>query len=302
MLSLVLVGLCVLALGGETRLAGTAQRARIGSGAPRAAVVARLGRAAPWALAGFTGLAGLGLGVPIGSLGYWLVRGDSTTLPPVSILTASVTTLSLGLAAAAAATVLAVPVAVLAVRHRGRLTTVLERSTYLPRALPGVVVALALAYFALHYAQVVYQSSTLLVVAYAILFLPLAVIAVRAALTQIPAGLGEVARSCGRPPLYVAARVTLPLLAPGLSAAAALVFLSTTTELTATLLLRPTGLETLATQFWVYTSGLAYGAAAPYAVLMVAVSAAPTYLLTRRLDTMNSDSPNPAPTRERIPT
>jgi iron(III) transport system permease protein len=73
-----------------------------------------------------------------------------------------------------------------------------------------------------------------------------------------------------------------------LAAAAALVFLSTTTELTATLLLRPTGLQTLATQFWVYTSGLAYGAAAPYAALMVAVSALPTYLLTRRIDSLST--------------
>jgi iron(III) transport system permease protein len=125
-----------------------------------------------------------------------------------------------------------------------------------------------------------------LVAAYAVLFLPLALISVRATLTQIPAELAEIGRSCGRHRLYVTLRVSLPLLAPGLGAAAALVFLSTTTELTATLLLRPTGLETLATQFWVYTSGLAYGAAAPYAALMVAVSAAPTYLLTRRIDTL----------------
>ena len=58
------------------------------------------------------------------------------------------------------------------------------------------------------------------------------------------------------------------------------------TELTATLLLRPTGTETLATQFWNYTDGLAYGAAAPYAAVMVAISAIPTYLLVRRLDAM----------------
>jgi hypothetical protein len=44
------------------------------------------------------------------------------------------------------------------------------------------------------------------------------------------------------------------------------------------------GLQTLATQFWVYTSGLAYGAAA----LMVAVSALPTYLLTRRIDSLST--------------
>ena len=52
-------------------------------------------------------------------------------------------------------------------------------------------------------------------------------------------------------------------------------FISSATELTATLLLRPTGVNTLATQFWTYTSDFSYGAAAPYAALMVAISAVP---------------------------
>ena len=45
-------------------------------------------------------------------------------------------------------------------------------------------------------------------------------------------------------------------------AAFALVFISSSTELTATLLLRPTGVNTLATQFWTYTTNFSYGAAA----------------------------------------
>jgi iron(III) transport system permease protein len=77
--------------------------------------------------------------------------------------------------------------------------------------------------------------------------------------------------------------VTLPLIAPGLLGAFALVFISSATELTATLLLRPTGVNTLATQFWTYTTNFSYGAAAPYAGLMVAIAAVPAYLLSRRL-------------------
>ncbi|HYB22302.1 MAG TPA: iron ABC transporter permease, partial [Solirubrobacteraceae bacterium] len=95
--------------------------------------------------------------------------------------------------------------------------------------------------------------------------------------------LEEVAGSLGRRPAAVWMRVTLPLIARGLAAAFALVFASAATELTATLLLHPTGVNTLATQFWAYASELSYGAAAPYALLMVAISAAPAYLLTRRL-------------------
>jgi iron(III) transport system permease protein len=75
----------------------------------------------------------------------------------------------------------------------------------------------------------------------------------------------------------------VPLIAPGLGAAFALVFISSATELTATLLLRPTGVDTLATRFWTYTTNFSYGAAAPYAGLMVLISAVPALLLTRRM-------------------
>ena len=84
--------------------------------------------------------------------------------------------------------------------------------------------------------------------------------------------------------------MTLPLIAPGLAAAASIVFLSSVTELTATLVLRPTGTETLATRFWTYSTGLAYGAAAPYAALMIAISAVPTYFLVRWFDTLAETS------------
>ena len=98
--------------------------------------------------------------------------------------------------------------------------------------------------------------------------------------------LEEVGRSLGSRPWEVFRRVTLPLIAPGLGAAFALVFISSSTELTATLLLRPTGVDTLATQFWTYTSNFAYGAAAPYAGLMVLISAVPALLLSRRMRTV----------------
>jgi len=74
-------------------------------------------------------------------------------------------------------------------------------------------------------------------------------------------------------------RQTLRLAAPGLAAAFCLVFLSVVTELTATLLLIPTGAQPLASQFWAYESNLSYGQAAPFAVVMIAVAALPSYVL-----------------------
>ena len=180
------------------------------------------------------------------------------------------------------------PGAWLAVRHRGRLATALERSLYLGSSVPGIVVALALVTLAIRYARPLYQTVPLLVAGYVILFLPRAVVTVRAALAQAPPVLDSVAHSLGAGPLATLRRVTLPLIAPGLGAGAALVFLAVVTELTATLLLAPVGTVTLATEFWQQSNSLAYGAAAPYAAMMVLLSAPATFLLTREARPMTS--------------
>jgi iron(III) transport system permease protein len=282
-LSLVLVLISVAVLTGELALGGARRSSRIGAGVRRPARPARLRTMRLPVLAFVAALTGLALGVPVGALVYWMIHGGSTTLPPASLLSALGHTTAYCAAAAALATALSVPLCTLALRHRSRPTILLERLAYLPMALPGIVVALGLVSFSVRYALPLYQSALELIVAYAILFLPLAVVMVRAAMTQAPRRLEEVARSlgCGRTRAWL--RVTLPLIAPGLLGAFALVFISSATELTATLLLRPTGVNTLATQFWTYTTNFSYGAAAPYAALMVAIAAVPAYLLSRRL-------------------
>jgi iron(III) transport system permease protein len=283
MLASVLVILCLVLLVTELGLRGRGRYARVDSGAARPAAPARLGRAKWPALAGFLALTGLSLGLPLVTIVYWIANGSSAGIDFGALLAACGTSLELGLGAAALTTLLALPISVLAVRHPSRVATAIERATYLPFALPGIVVALALIVLSIHHLPALYGTTPLLIVAYAILSLPLALVATRAALAQAPPLHEEVARSLGARPLVAMARVTLPRILPGLGAAAALVFLATVTELTATLLLAPIGTQTLATEFWTKASTLSYGAAAPYAALMVAISAAPTYLLTRRL-------------------
>jgi iron(III) transport system permease protein len=283
LLSLVLLVICVVLLGGDLRLRGKASYASV-SGAPaRTYTLVRLGRARLAALGGLAAVVVLAVGVPFWAVGYWLVQGNSSTLPSGSILGATWTTLFLAGTAAVVTTALALPVAFLLVRHRSTLAALIERGTYMARALPGIVVALAFVFFATRYAAAVYQSTFLLIAAYVVLFLPLALISVEAALAQAPTSLEEVARSLGTRRLAVLWKVTLPLLGPGLLAAAALVFLSTATELTATLILSPTGTTTLATGFWAYTTDLSYGAAAPYAAIMVGLCALPAFVLARYL-------------------
>lgn len=283
-LSLLLVALCLLVLAVQRRATGGTGSVSARPGQARAARPLTLGRAGPACQAALAAVTLLSLGVPLVATGTWLLRGTSTTLPPASTGLVLLNTLMLGGAAALLCTLLAIPVAGFAVRRRTRLGGLVEGVTYINRALPGVVVALALVFFALRTAAQLYQSSALLVLAYSSLFLPLAVVAVKAGMTQLPRAQPEVAEGLGAHRAMVWLRVTLPLLLPSLSGAVALVFLSTVTELTATLLLHPTGVQTLATQFWVYTTGQAYGAAAPYAGLMLVLAIGPTYLLTRQLD------------------
>jgi iron(III) transport system permease protein len=123
-----------------------------------------------------------------------------------------------------------------------------------------------------------------MVVAYALLFFPFALICVRASLAQAPRVLEEMAESLGRSRVYALTHVTLPLVGPGLAAGFCLVFLSAVTELTATLILVPTGVHTLATRFWEYQTNTSYSAAAPYAAILVAMAVIPTYVLSQWFD------------------
>jgi iron(III) transport system permease protein len=281
MMAGVLLLSCMMLLTLELRLRGHHRYSRLGRGSARATPRRRLGRATVPCVLAVGALTALALGVPLGSLVYWLVTGSSTDFPLRDLVATTATSLGLGVTGAVLTMALAFPIAWLCVRRRGRLTILLERSTYFGNAVPGIVVALALVAVSLQFAQPVYQTAVLLVFAYAIMFLPRAMVSIRAALDQAPPVLDDVSHALGAGPLETLRRVTLPLIAPGLGAGAALVFLAVVTELTATLLLSPTGTRTLATQFWSNQSSIAYGAAAPYAALMVILSAPVTVLLTR---------------------
>ncbi|MCV2488173.1 iron ABC transporter permease [Geodermatophilus sp. YIM 151500] len=281
MLAGVLVLLCLVLLLAELRLRGQRGYARTGRGAARPVRPVELRRLTGPALAGLAALVVLALGVPLYSLAHWMLAGASTGLDGGALLTTTGTTLALAAAAALATTAMALPTGWLAVRARGRVTTLLERSTYLGSSVPAIVVALALVTIAIRATPWLYQTVPLLLAAYAVLFLPRAIVTVRGAVEQSPRLYDDLAASLGCSTVERLRRVTLPLLAPGLGAGAALVFLAVVTELTATLLLAPTGTTTLATAFWSASSALEYGAAAPYAVVMVVLSAPATVLLSR---------------------
>ncbi|WP_442812043.1 ABC transporter permease [Streptomyces sp. NBC_01803] len=280
-LSCVLVLITVLLVLAERRTRGRTRLDRPGRGTARPAERLPLGRLRLPAVGWCALVAAIAVAFPVGTLAYWIARGNSGTWQPGELIGTAWTTIGLAAAGAALTVLLALPVGVIAARHRTRTAHLLEQASFAGHALPGITVALAMVFLSVRYAYPLYQQWPLLVMAYAVLFLPLAVTAVRAAVAQAAPELEDMARSLGRGPLGALRDVTLPLAAPGVAAGAALTFVVIMKELPATLLLRPTGADTLATRLWTHTGVAAYAAAAPYALLLILIAAVPAYLLGR---------------------
>jgi iron(III) transport system permease protein len=234
---------------------------------------------------GFAFLAGVvavTLGLPAATLVRWLSQGTSSAVVDET-WRAALSSLSASMLGAVVTALAALPIGLLAARYgRSRAARFAERASYAGHALPGIVIALSLVFFATRYASAFYQRMPTLVFAYLVLFLPLAVAAIYGSAVNASPRLEEVAQSLGTTPFGALRRVTAPLVAPGVGAGMALVFLTCMKELPATLLLRPTGFDTLATRVWSETSAGAFAAAAPSAALLIGVAAIPTWLLTRR--------------------
>ncbi len=231
-------------------------------------------------------VATLALVVPVGILLLWLVDGGSragVTFEPIM----AVRSFEMAFWAALVAGLLGLPVAYLSARHDGRLTDLFERATYVGYAVPGVVLGLALIFFSsrteawLPGGLELFHTLPVLVFAYVIRFIPQSVGSTRASFLQVDPQLPEAARTLGRSTLGAFRSVTFPLVAPGLLAGVALVFLTTMKELPVTLMLRPSGYETLVTFIWAARENYAYGAAALPALLLLAISAGSIALILR---------------------
>jgi len=229
----------------------------------------------------------VGVLLPVSVLVVWVARAVSEGDELRIAWNAVAGSLVASTLAALLAMVAAVPVVVLAVRYASRSSAWLERSVYVTFSLPHITVALAVLFFAVRYLGPLYQGLLLLVVVYATIFLAQATGAAKSALLQVNPHLEDAARGLGRGSLRTIVEITLPLIWRGLLAGGALVFLTTMKELPVTLLLRPTGFDTLAVRIWSAADELFYARAATSALVLLAVSAIPMYFLVLR----QKDSP-----------
>jgi iron(III) transport system permease protein len=279
MLALVLVLCCLVLLGFDAGLRGRRRYARIGSGVARKARKVALGRwryvcvLLPIAAVAFA------LGIPAVTLSHWLIAGGVEIWRMNEIGLALAQTLVICVVGGIATTLAALPVAWLSVRRPSRGSRIIEGCYYLASSMPGVVVALALVTITVRVALPLYQTVATIVLAYVIMFLPRALVSLRASIAQVPAELEQAAASLGRSPANALWSTTVRLAAPGAAAAVALSSLGIMNELTATQMLAPNGTRTLAMAFWALTSEIDYAGAAPYALLKILFSLPMTALL-----------------------
>ena len=243
-----------------------------------------LGLAGPPALLAVLVFLAVAVGLPLTTSLYWVFQ-PALGFVNQGLTEPALASLSVSLPTALLATVLAVPIARLTVQRRRASASVsqgLERLAYAGYATPGLAFGLALTAMALTLDRLfvapgqtlLYQSLPLMVYAYVLHFLAEAIGPVRTAFQQINPRLEEAARTLGRGRVAAFCTVTLPLLRPGLGAAAALVFLSAMKELPLAVLLRPAGYDTLAFNLWDLTAEGLYAEAAPFALVILALGVA----------------------------
>ena len=291
-LSLVLGGVALIVVIAERSL--DRRRRRVEVVRSRESLVVPLGRWRWPAVAVVTGFLGNALVGPVAVLGFWAWRGMTADSASVGLATdmgdlvgPTLRSAGAGLITAAIAIVVVLPLAWTISRYRSRVAWAANSMVVAGFALPGVVIALSLVFWAIDAPLISrwYQTLPLLIIAYVLHFGAQATRAAQVAVDAVPRRLGDAAATlgAGRPRRFFS--VEIPLMTPGLLAGAGLVMLSTMKELPATLLLAPIGFDTLATEIWGAGDRGALSQGALASLMLVALSAVLTWaVVIRRLE------------------
>jgi len=200
-------------------------------------------------------------------------------VPLSDLISASLSTISVAGLGAFLALLISLPLAFLVTQGASAYSALSGKVILAAHSLPGVVVGLALVSFGSRLGPL-YQSIFLLAFAYAVLFLAKSVATTADSLALASPQLREVAATLGKSKSSIALEVVFPIALPNIALGVLLVFLTAMKELPATLMLRPTGMETLATEIWSFAAISRFNDAAPYALLLVIIAAIPTFILT----------------------
>jgi iron(III) transport system permease protein len=237
------------------------------------------------------------VGAPLLQLVAWSIDSAGQGAAISDLASAAARSLTLAVAAAAAAVVVAT-ILVYGRRARpSRVGSIAARITTLGYAVPGTVVAVAVyspfawldrrlvdvaGALGLDVGLLLTGSAVGLVVAYLVRFHALAYFALNSRMARMDPTLDDAARGLGADADRVLSDIHLPLLWPGMTTAALLVFVEVMKELPATALLRPLGGDTLAIAVWEATKDSRFDTAALPALLIVVLGVVPVVALIRQ--------------------
>jgi len=264
---------------------------------PRAMDVGRL----RWILFGAClGYLGIAVVLPVLTLLYASVQRLATAFPRAGNFTLAnyVTALSLDAVRSALwnSLLLGCATAVLGVVLMGFLSWIIYRSRLpgaglieyvlmFPQAVPRLVFAFGMLWAWLVFPIPIYGTLWLLLIAYLTVFLPLGIRTISGVMLQIDRTLEESAQMCGASWGYRLRTVTMPLLRPGLIAAALLLFIASVRELGASILLMGPKAKVITpaiVESWFSTSTELTAAMALLQTLAVALALAFLFAVARR--------------------
>ena len=271
LLSLILVTISMVFLISEFLLIRKVRTARIGSGSQRRHHRSSLSIFSLAAYVFVVTLAGLSVLLPIASLLLWMRHASPWHVLP-RVLQSFLRSAGAAGPAAVMAVSLALPISYLHIRYPGRLSRLSERSAYIGYAIPPLTLGLAFVFFSIRAIPGWYQTLPILVAAYGLNFLALAMGPVRSSLLHLPRRIEEAARSLGCSMPRVITGITIPLLSRGILASLALVFVMAMKELPIALLLSPPGFTTLSMAVFSRTSEALFAEAAPFAAAIILLS------------------------------
>jgi iron(III) transport system permease protein len=232
-------------------------------------------------------LVGVVVAAPLAQLTAWSVESIGEGLLAPEFATAARNSVLLAGVSALLVPIVATLLAYGVRAGRSRIAAGAARAATIGYGLPGSVVAVAvivpLGWVDRRTGAGLLLTGTVigLLFAYLVRFLALAWGSVESGLLRIPRTLDEAARGLGADRLDVLARVHVPMIRAGLATAALLVFVEVMKELPATLLLRPTGGDTLAIAVWQATTESLFETAALPALLIVLVGLLPVAAMIR---------------------
>ncbi|MGD9944121.1 MAG: ABC transporter permease [Burkholderiaceae bacterium] len=152
--------------------------------------------------------------------------------------------------------ILALLVAWAVLRSRRRTGPLIDTLAFVPLAIPGTMMGMALIYVYLSVSVVpIYGTAWILVIAYVTVYLSFTSRAASASLIQLHPELEEAARASGAPPAAAVRRIVLPLMLPALVGAWIWVVAHVMRELSTALLLQGDSNATVAVLLWSYWAG-----------------------------------------------